>query len=263
MRLAHARFLVVGAIATVFALSNAVAGKNDPAEPHVFHWQLSVNMVPSGVESNASGRVKAKVEKEGNSYNQKLTVSVKDLKSRKHYQLWAQVEGSSNFVEVAGFTTKHDGHQHLKFVKKGTGKGHAGGKPLPAILDPIGNIVALEIANMDTQTVLTANLTAPKKLDYELKRRLHNDGVEPAARATVSIHVTDHKEEFNLDAHHLMPAKTYFLALNGVIATNLMSKADGNLAVRSLPARAPAALDIASLAILNSQTNSILSTTLP
>jgi hypothetical protein len=164
---------------------------------------------------------------------------------------------------VAEFTTKSDGNQHIKFVKKGSGKGHGGGEPLPVVLDPISNILALEVANMDTQTVLTANLAAPAKLDYEVKRRLQNAGVEPKARATVSIHVNDHKEEFHLDAHHLMPARTYLLSFNGVIAANLMSKPDGNLAVKRLPAGAPRALDISSLAILNGQTNSVLSATLP
>lgn len=225
--------------------------------PSVFHWQETVIMSASTVETGATGKVQAQVKKEGRNYRQTLDVKVGGLQSNTTYQLWAQTNGAALF-QVNSFTTGREGKKNLRFEKKSNGRGNS----LPAALDPLGAIDALEVRNGGALTVLTANMSAPTNLVYQVVKRLTNDGVETAARGEVHINATLARTVFKLKAAKLQAAN-YFVSFNGTIATNLATFGNGNLTLNTLPAGAPAALDILSLAVRNAQSNSVLSAAIP
>jgi len=92
---------------------------------------------------------------------------------------------------------------------------------------------------------------------------MSNDHVEDSAAAALRIHASGSFVQFRIDATGLTATQTYFLAINSDIASSATSDAQGDLSISGLPAGAPAILDIHELAILNSSSNSVLSTTLP
>jgi hypothetical protein len=165
--------------------------------------------------------------------------------------------------KTLGATTDADGHVKLKYVKKNTGHGGGGGGSLPDSLNPISNILSLNFVNTDTQTVLSADLTMPDHLQYLIKRCLSNDSVEATTAASLGIHATEHFVQFRLTASGLAPNANYFLSVNDTIITNGSPNAGGVLEFDSLPSDAPDVLDIDNLALQNTSSNNVLSTTLP
>ena len=136
--------------------------------------------------------------------------------------------------------------------------------PLPDALNPINKILSLAVADVNTQSVMSADLTNPDSLQYLVKRGMHNDGVENSAAAGLRIHATKNFVQFGLRASGLTPSASYFLAINNAQPyTDLTTDTSGNASVNALPVGAPDILDITNLAILNSSSNSVLSTTLP
>jgi len=131
-------------------------------------------------------------------------------------------------------------------------------------LDPLNNIRELAVAYVSAQVVLRADLTASARQTHDLiKRKLSNDGTEPNAEAALGIKATEKKSQFRLLAGGLNPATDYIFAINGDVVSTSASDANGNLAIVELPVGTPDILDIHQLAIWNSISNSVLSTTLP
>lgn len=252
------------AIATVglFLGQTTFGGKGGTS---ILHWMLRAAFVNTDVDTDAVGSVDAKLNQQGHADNQRLTINVGNLDSNATYTLSAFLGDDTNLTEVATFDTDANGSAVITYSHVGSshGDGHGPGTPLPDVLKPISNIRGLVIDNSSTQDVLRADLTAPRKLQYLVKRAMANDGVEPGAAAALRIHASQSFVQFRLNASGLTASQTYFLAINNDIASNLSSDAGGNLKINGLPAGAPRALDIHELAILNSASNSVLSTTLP
>lgn len=231
----------------------------------ILHWMLHATFVNTSADTDAVGSVDARLNQQGHADNQRLTISVGSLDSNATYTLSALLGDDTNLTEVATFDTDANGSAVIKysFVGSSHGHGHGPGAPLPDVLKSISNIRELIIDNSSTQDVLRADLTAPHKLQYLVKRAMSNDDVEVAAAAALRIHASQTFVQFRINASGLTASQTYFLAINSDIATNLTSDASGTLTISKLPAGAPDILDIHELAILNSASNSVLSTSLP
>jgi hypothetical protein len=130
---------------------------------------------------------------------------------------------------------------------------------LPAALNPLSTVHALSINNSSNQTVLSADLTSPNKLQYLVKSDLSTDTVD----ATLRIKATASETQFRLTASGLMPASDYLLALNGTVVQTNTSDAKGSLAIKSLLENPVEILDVTSVALWDSSSNVVLSTTLP
>jgi hypothetical protein len=250
-------------MAAVLLLQNTMAKAGAKGGTSILHWMVTTKMVASGVESGVRGSVNANQNKQGNADNQRLTIAAAGLQSNATYLLVAVTVADTNPVVVADFPTNAKGVGLVKYVYKNNGKGNAGGTSLPVVLNPISDIQGLGIANGSTQTVLSADLTDPDKLQYLVSRSLTNDGIESGAAASLRIKATQKSVQFRLLASGLLATSGYFLAVNDVLDTNVTTDAAGNLSFNALPAGTPDVLDIHTLAILNSSSNSVLSTTLP
>ena len=231
----------------------------------ILHFMVRATMVATNADLNATGSVNAKLNQQGNADNQRLTIAVGHLDSNATYRLLALLGDDTNLTEIVDFDTDASGAALLKysFVGSSHGNGHGPGAPLPDALNPLSDIRNLVVQNTSTQEVLNADLTSPDKLQYLVKRAMTNDGVEPGATASLRIHASQNSVQFRISASGLTATSTYFLAINSDIATNFSSDASGKLRIDGLPGGAPDILDIHELAILNSSSNSVLSTSLP
>jgi len=239
----------------------------------ILHFFVRKSMSPEGSSSNATGFVDAKQNTQGNANNQRLNIAVGNLVANTAYDLFALLNDDTEFTFATTFTTDSHGGASLGYTTAGSGKGNGQGKgktPLPTVLNPLSNIRELAISNtstqlvlVNTQVVLRADLTAPDKLQYLIKRKLATDGTEPNAEGALRIKATEKKVQFRLLAGNLNPATEYLFAINGSVVSSNASDADGNLSIVGLPGGAPDILDIHQVAIWNSVSNSVLSTTLP
>jgi hypothetical protein len=261
-----AKLLFIALFATsisLLILREVAAKKVNCHGTSILHVMERTKMAGSDVESNAVGSITLKQNKQGHANNQRLTISADSLQSSTTYQLFASLRSDTNLTEVATFTTDAHGDVKLKYVKKNNGNGNAGGTALPDVLDPISDILSLAVVNSATQTVLSADLMAPDHLQYLIKRCLDNDHVEVGAVASLRIHATQNFAQFRLLASGLASNATYFLSVNDTIVSDAQANAKGELKVDSLLPGAPDILDIDSLALQNSSSNNVLSTTLP
>lgn len=224
----------------------------------ILHFMLRANMTGTG-----TGSIEAKRNQQGGADNQRLGVSVAGLDAFATYQLLASTTEDANLITVAEFTTDSNGDAVLNYVKKNQGKASPGGDPLPAGLDPISNLRSVEVSVGGTQTVLSVDITTPNSLQYLVKRAMTNDGVEPDAAASLRIKSNGRKDQLWIRASGLSPTNAYYLAVNETIAADLASDLGGNLKVTKWQSSSSDILDITSLAIWNSMSNSVLSTTLP
>ncbi len=221
----------------------------------ILHLMIRATMTGAG-----SGSVEFKRNQQGAADNQRLRISVAELAPDTDYQLLA---GTPDGTNVLVFTTDSTGSAVLTFVKKNKGKAHPGGELLPPELDPVTDLRWLEVSLGGTQTVLAADLTDPNAFQYLVKRPMTNDGVDSDAAASLRIKSNGVNDQLRIRASGLDATNTYFLAINGGIADTLTSGADGSLNVTAWPAGSPHVLDVTALAIWDSASNSVLSTTLP
>jgi len=258
------RFLgLLGVISAGLILSQTTFGNKGGTS--ILHWMLHATFTNMGVETGAVGSVDAKLNQQGNADNQKLNITLNKLATNTTYTLSAALGDDTNLTDVTTFTTDANGSAAFKYSHLGSShsNGHGPGTPLPDVLKPISNIRQLVIDISSTQEVLSADLTAPDSFQYLVKRAMSNDHVEDTATAALRIHASGSFVQFRIDATGLMATQTYFLAVNSDIASSVTSDTNGKLNISGLPAGAPSILDIHELAILNSTSNSVLSTTLP
>lgn len=255
--------LVSIAVGVLFlGVSHEVAAKKKGISngTSILHFMISTAM---DATDSATGQIVAKQNKQGNANNQRLHIAVSGLQPGSTYHLLASTRAETNLTAIAEFDSDAHGEAHLKFVKKNKGNASPGGEPLPGELDPLSGILALEISLGGTQTVLSADFTAPDKLQYLIMRRLDNDGIDGDARAALRIKATQSAVQFRLRAVNLDASSTYHLGINEVIVDTGLSDASGYLEFNGLPGGVPDVLDIEHIALLNSSSNSVLSTTLP
>ena len=258
MKIKHLTVTTLAIVTAVLLTQRAIAMKGGTS---ILHFMVGTTMHASDAAPNATGSVDAKRNQQGGADNQRLDVNVAHLDAATTYKLLATTVDNSTPTEAAEFTTDSNGAAVLSYAKKKTGKGNGGGDPLPAGLDPISKLRTLEVSNSATQTVLSTDITMPDSLQYLIKRALSN--AVPNAAASLRIKSNGNSDQLRIRASGLDASSTYYLALNGTIAETLTSDAGGKLSVNAWPAGSPDVLDVTSLAILNSTSNSVLSTTLP
>jgi hypothetical protein len=228
----------------------------------ILHLFVHKTMTNEGIESGAAGVVDVKQTRQGNANNQRLDVSVTGLTTNTTYQLLALLDDDTNATFVVDLTTDSHGAGALHFTQANNGKSGGLGKgksPLPDLLDPVSNIRELTVVDGATQAVLTADLTAPDKLQYLIKRNLSTNGVS----AQLRIKATTTQTQFRLTASGLNPTNDYFLVLNdGIVQTN-STDASGKLSVSSLLQNPVDILDLHTVALWDSVSNVVLSTELP
>lgn len=233
----------------------------------IYHFMVSATMEDGAAEGDAQGSLEASIKRQGNADHEALDIEVSGLESNATYTIHAQLLGQSNLTEVVSFDTDADGAASLHYVRKGSIKGHGGGSPggdpLPNELKPLIDVLALEIVNASTQTVLSVDLTDPDKFQYLVKRGLDDDGVEDKAAACLRLKGHNNTEQLRIKATGLTADTEYWVTINDEIADSATTDSKGRLSVKGMPSGAPHILEIKSIAVVNSETNSVLSTELP
>jgi hypothetical protein len=243
---------------TLLALSLALAtpalGAPGGKGTDVLHLTVRAALEGTGVDADAAGGVAAMLRQQGNADIQKLQLEVSGLEPETDYTLWALLRGAMDPVEALGFETDANGEASLKLMKNG----------VPMALDPLVDVLALEIRNGADEVVLEADLTDPDFLQYLVKRRLDNDGVDGDAAGSILLKAGPGKAQLRVSASGLDPNADYALTLDGVEVETLTTDAAGRLnAKRDLPGGPAEVLDIELLELLNAADESVLSSELP
>ena len=258
-------FVVAGSVACLFTVSTLIA--RQPAKPgkggkDILHWAVRKVMTNEDTNSTATAKVDLRQNTQGNANNQRIDLRIRDLASNTNYQLWALIGGDTNYVHAADFTTDESGDARLKymFVGSSQGQGHAKGKKaMPGDLNPISQITGLAIGNANTQAVFTANLLSPDKLNYLVKRRL----TEGDITADLRLKATTSNLQFRMFVWGLSPTNEYHLAINDAVVSSGSATTNGNLSFDSLPVSGSDILTVRSVSLIDSATNTVLSTALP
>jgi hypothetical protein len=248
-------------LVSTFSLASS-AGRRHGTD--ILHLFSRTTMTTEGAATNASGRVELAQNKQGKANNQNLAILLRNLETNATYQLLTRV-GDTNFTQVSEFQADAAGRASLIYRKVGSSQGHGKGlgrgkSALPAALDPVSQIRELAISLNSTQTVLRADLTAPDKLAYLIKRDL---GTTNGVDASLRIFATVQRTQFRLAAFGLTPEADYLLALNGGIVQTNSADAKGRLLINSLVESPVDILDLHSVALWDGASNVVVQTTLP
>jgi hypothetical protein len=257
----HATILAGSALLTTLALLStaAIAGPHKHGTD-ILHYSVQARMTNEGILTNATGQVSAQQNEQGNANHQNLDITAKGLDSGAGYKLLVAFDDQTNLTEVVDFTSDAKGRANLHYRNFGNGNGSHGHSALPPGLEPVSHIRELSIFNSSTQAVLTADLASPDRLQYLIKRDLSTtNGVD----ATLRIQANNQKTQFRLTASGLSASSDYLLALNGGVVQTNSTNAKGQLAINSLLVSPGDFLNVRSLALWDSASNVILSTTLP
>ena len=231
----------------------------------VLHYMTRNTLEATPIASSAAGGLRLQYNTQGNSLKQTLQLTVTGLEPTNSYMLLA-LSGDSLLSEPVGtFTTDKKGKARISFLAKGSLNGHGNnGKKnnLPAALDPLTDLHVLSIADATTQVVATATIDQAGSFQYLVKRNLTVDNASGAA-GSISLIGNRKHVNFRLLAGSLTASNTYYLALNSNILSTATSDGTGRLELKQWPSNAPAILDLQLLQVLNSESNSVLSTTLP
>ncbi|NQU12134.1 hypothetical protein HQ590_15165 [bacterium] len=258
------RILTVAAVGcAVLLLQQAAIAKKGGTS--ILHYM--VKAVVSGTDG-ASADLDLQLKQQGKADKTRLILELSGLESNTTYDLVVITAGDITNV-VESFTTDADGNQDFIYVHVGSSKGKGnggspGGDPVPAELKPLVDVLALEVVDVNTQAVVSVDLWQDAgKIQYLVKRPLDNDGVENKAVAWLRLKANQNQQQLRIKATGLTAGATYHLALNDTIAADYVADDKGRLKIKGLPGGAPNLLDLMSLAIKNSDTNSVLSTELP
>lgn len=244
--------------ATLFVLSLAlttpVLAAPGGKGTDVLHLTVRSAFAGTGADADAAGDVAAMLRQQGNADIQKLQLELSGLAPETGYELWALLRGAMDPIEVLTFDTDADGAASLKLMKNG----------IPAQLDPLVDVLALEVRDGDDQVVLDAELTDPDFLQYLVKRRLDNDGVDDDAAGGIFLKAGPGKAQLRVSAIDLDPNADYALTLDGVEVETLTTDGAGRVkAQQDLPGGPEDVLDIELLELRNAADESVLSTELP
>lgn len=229
----------------------------------ILHFFVRVGMSNEGVVTNATGKVEADQNQQGHANNQRLILTLNHLEASTSYELLATLGDDTNATTVGSFATDDKGRATLNYRK--TGSGHGGGlghgkQALPDALNPVSNIREIAVAETNGgPIVLSADLTAPDKLQYLIKRDLSTNNID----AVLRIKATTSQTQFQLTALGLAASADYLLALNGTLVQTNSSDMKGRLTISSLLQNPAEILDLHSVALWDSSSNVVVQTTLP
>jgi hypothetical protein len=253
--------ILVAGVALLVTPVRAAQGGTD-----ILHLFLHKALSPTALASNAVGRIELRQNRQGHADNQRLRVQISNLETNAAYQLFAWLGDGTNATYVGPIGSSTNGLVRLDYWSIASGHGFHAGRghaPLPAVLNPVSQIRALTVTDASTQTVVTADLTLPDTLEYLVKRGLANDGVEPSAQGTLRLHSTVSSARVRVTTAGLTATNDYFLAVNGNTVMTNATGSRGRLVFNGALQNPADILDVHSLAVWNSASNSVLSVTLP
>lgn len=241
-------------LALSFALATPALAAPGGKGTDILHLTVRVAFEGTGVDADAAGDVDAMLRQQGNADIQKLQLELSGLAPDTGYELWALLRGALDPVEALAFATDADGEASLKLMKNG----------VPMALDPLVDVLALEVRNGADEVVLEADLADPDFLQYLVKRRLDNDGADDDAAGSILLKAGPGKAQLRLNAIDLDSNADYALTLDGVEVETLTTDGAGRLnAKRDLPGGPADVLDVELLELRNAADASVLSTELP
>jgi len=226
----------------------------------IVHFTVIEAMTNNGVEPGAGGLVAASQKKQGNADNQTLDIVVTGLGTNTTYELMAVIDTDTNLTDIISFTTDAGGNAALEYRNSGKGKG--GGKnssALPSALNPVSLIREVDIVNSNLQAVLTADLTTPDKLQYQIKQDLSNGG----NKATLQIEANSDRAHFKLSSTGLAVNTDYLLVFNGSVVQTNNSGSKGKLSINTLTGTPPAILDLRTVELWDTTSNVVLQANVP
>jgi hypothetical protein len=232
----------------------------------IIHFFVHDTMANAGVLANASGTVDVDQNQQGNANNRQLKFTLKSLDASTTYQLFARRIDETNLTVVADFTTDAAGAAKLQYQKIGSsnGKGQPKGKlALPDALDPLYEVRELAVVNANTQAVLVADLAAPDKLQYLIKRAMDNVGTDTDASASLLLQATVKRTDLRIQAINLTTNAPYWLALNNWITQTNTADRKGRLKIQTQLANALDVLNLQRIDVLDAATNFVFSTEVP
>lgn len=238
----------------------AANGGPKPKQPKdILHLHLKKEMTNTGVIAGASGQVDIHVDLDNKNKNkQDVHIKLTGLETNTTYQVAALLKDDTNLTQVTEFTTKEDGNASLHFKDDGKAAGKEK-HPLPAALNPVGNIHEVQVLNGSGAVVLSADVTSPYKFVYLVERDLSAE----TNKVSLHIHVNQQKGKLDLHASGLSPANDYSLALNGAVVKTQTSDAKGKVKFKQELASPVEILNLGSVALLDSTGGIVVSTTLP
>ena len=221
----------------------------------ILHLQVGVTMTNTGVETNASGKVTAQQNIQGNANIQRFDVAVKGLAANSTYWLYAASVDETNLSPVTSFTTGTNGSATLRFRNKGGGSGTL---PLPDVLNPVSQVQEVDIFNSNSVPVLAADLTTPNQFQYLVRRSLNTNNVS----GTLQIMANTNRTTFSLFLNGLQRTTDYVLAVNGGTVQTNRTDRRGRWTISNLQTNLPI-LQVNSLTVSDTSSNVVTSTTLP
>jgi hypothetical protein len=228
----------------------------------ILHLSLRTDFAPAA-DPDATGELSAKLRQQGRADVQKLQLEVSNLEPDTTHHLFLQLRDVVDPVDVTIFDTDQNGEASLKLMH--LGHNAASAKKFPAGLDPLSDVLAMEIRNDADAVLMDADLTDPDRLQYLVKRRLTNTGVDEDAAGSLFMKESPKKVRFRLRAGNLDPNAGYTLAIAAGPTETLVpvtTDADGELDLKELPDGAPTPFEMTGLE-LRLGTDVVLSTTLP
>ena len=227
----------------------------------ILHLTLRTDL-ETNADPDAEGRLSLKLRQQGGADVQKLRLEASQLAPGAPYHLFVLLRGALDPIEVpVAFDTDEDGEASLKLMH--IGHGNSSAKKFPAGLDPLTDVLAIEIRDDAGAIVLDADLTDPDWLQYLVKRRLDNGGGDTDAAGALFMKEHGSKVHFRLEAANLDPNADYTLAINGADIETLPTDAGGRLDIKSLPGGAPAPFDMTQVELIDAFDMVVLSTVLP
>lgn len=252
--------------AAVIAVSTASAGGTNTTPnwgTDILHYTVQDHFTNNGVESGATATVGLQSKSQGNADLQKFDFTARHLTPETTYSLWSLNKGETNYSDATEFTTDAKGNARLRFQSNGhgNGKGHGNGnQPFPDALDPVIDLKSLAVVDVNTQTVLQADLGTPDRLQLLVKRKL--EGTNDVA-GLLRIQGTLKKVHFDLQVLHLAPTNDYLLAIDTNVVATAHSDERGRLRFNAVTTPASTVIDIHQVQLLDTSTNVVLSTQLP
>ena len=231
----------------------------------ILHFRVRSTLLPAGENTNVTGHVGISQNRQGRANNQRLNVGVANLEVNALYHVWALMADEPALVYVSPLHTDTNGTAALRLRHLGSGKGHGVTRKnnLPVAIQPVSRVQQIIISDNATQAVLAADATLPDSMQYLVKRPLQNDGLNPGARGSLHLHATTNFTHFRLRVSGLPPSTQYYLALNGMVSQTNTTDTAGHVDIMSWLIVPTEVLDVRSVALWDTSSNSVLSTTLP
>ena len=235
----------------------------------ILHLTLRTALEAQG-GTNAEGEVSLKLRQQGGADVQKFRLEARNLDADAPYHVFVLLRGATEPIEVpVAFDADTNGAAALKRMH--IGHKNNSGKTFPAGLDPLTDLLALEIHDDADNVVLAADLTDPDWLQYLVKRRLDASGADLDAEGTLFLKQHGAAALFRLKAANLAPTADYTLAINCVDVATLdcayvetfTTDANGRLDIGSLPGTPPAPFDMTQVFLLDAADQVVLGTELP